>query len=73
VVTTDWRAKVGRFALRERRSPPQVDAVDGGFAVLLDEAAGELCAADFVRATIDRLPPGFALDPKLRAALICLA
>ena len=70
---TDWRAKVGRFALRERRSPAQVEEVEGGYAVRLDEVTADLRAADFVTATVDRLPPGFALDPKLRAALICLA
>ena len=70
---TGWRAKVGRFALRERRSPVEVGAVDGGFAVRLDEVSAELAAADFVSATVDRLPPDFALDPKLRAGLVCLA
>jgi uncharacterized protein (TIGR03083 family) len=68
-----WRAKVGRFALRECRSPVEVQAVDGGFLVVLEGLRAELSAADFVDATVDRLPPDFALDPKLRAALICLA
>jgi uncharacterized protein (TIGR03083 family) len=68
-----WRAKVGRFALRERRSPVEVQAVDGDFLVVLEGLRAKLSAADFVDATVGRLPPDFALDPKLRAALICLA
>ncbi len=70
---TGWRARVGRFALRERKSPVRVEAADGGFVVGLGEVTAELSAADFVTATVDRLPPGSALDPKLRAALVCLA
>jgi uncharacterized protein (TIGR03083 family) len=70
---TGWRAKMGRFALRERKSPVEVAAADGGFRVVLGELPAELSAADFVAATVDRLPPDFPLDPKLRAALICLA
>ncbi len=70
---TAWRAKAGRFALREREAPVTVEAAGGGFLVALDDVRAELSAADFVDATVDRLPPGFPLDPRLRAALICLA
>lgn len=70
---TRWRVRVGRFALREQESPVAVETAGEGLLVRLGEASAELSAADFVTATVDRLPPGFPIDPGLRSALSCLA
>jgi uncharacterized protein (TIGR03083 family) len=75
-----WRARVGRFVLAEQGSPVRVEEVPGGVRVRLDGGAGgtaakeaELSTADFVEATVDRLPDDHPLDAELRAALVCLA
>jgi len=70
---TDWRVRVGQFVLGERHSPAEVEPLDGNFRVTVGSVSAELSAADFVTATVDRLPPDHPLDPALRSALACLA
>lgn len=70
---TGWRATVGQFALAEEDSPVEVTPVTEGFEVRVDGAAARLSPADFVAATVARLPEEHPLDPGLRAALACLA
>jgi uncharacterized protein (TIGR03083 family) len=70
---TGWRARVGRFVLAERHSPVEVKPLNGRFRVSVGNVDAELAAADFVTATVDRLPPEYPLDPALRDALACLA
>lgn len=71
---TRWRARVGRFALTERNSPAEVDQDDDGdYTVRAPEVEGRLTPAEFVTATVGRLPEEHPLDPRLREALRCLA
>jgi uncharacterized protein (TIGR03083 family) len=69
-----WRARVGLFALTERNSPAEVGQDgDGDYVVRTPEAEGRLTPAEFVAATVGRLPDDHRLDPRLREALRCLA
>jgi uncharacterized protein (TIGR03083 family) len=69
-----WRARVGRFALSERAAPVAVDQDgDGDYTVRTAGAEARLTPSEFVAATVGRLPEGHPLDPRLRAALRCLA
>ncbi|MDN3352248.1 maleylpyruvate isomerase family mycothiol-dependent enzyme [Actinomadura sp. DC4] len=69
-----WRARVGRFALTERAAPVEVDQDgDGDYAVRTSGAEAVLTPPEFVAATVGRLPEPHPLDPRLRAALRCLA
>jgi hypothetical protein len=70
---TAWRARVGWFVLGERHSTAEVEPLDARFRVSVGNVDAELSAADFVTATVDRLPPDHPLDPALRSALACLA
>jgi uncharacterized protein (TIGR03083 family) len=70
---THWRVQVGLFALRERESPLRVETAGTGLRVRLDGMSAQLAAADFVTATVDRLPHGFEIEPRLRSGLACLA
>jgi len=70
---TAWRVSVARFALDEQNSPVKIFITERSISVLLDSATAELPAADFVAATVGRLPPGYPLDPAVRDALRCLA
>jgi uncharacterized protein (TIGR03083 family) len=68
-----WRARVGAFALTERAAPVAVDQDgDGDYAVSTAGARDTLTPAEFVAATVGRLPDGHPLDPRLREALRCL-
>jgi uncharacterized protein (TIGR03083 family) len=69
-----WRARVGRFALSEQAAPVAVDQDgDGDYTVRTAGAEARLTPSEFVAATVGRLPEGHPLDPRLRAALRCLA
>lgn len=70
---TAWRVSVGRFALAEQNSPVKIISSDRSILVHLGSVSAELPAADFVAATVGRLPPGYPLDPTLADALCCLA
>jgi uncharacterized protein (TIGR03083 family) len=67
-----WRARVGLFALAERGSPAEVEH-NGDYAVRVPGAQARLTPAEFVEATVARLPDDHPLDPRLRDALRCLA
>jgi len=64
---------VGRFALAERNSPVKIISSERTVLVHLGSESAELPGADFVAATVGRLPPGYPLDAELAAALCCLA
>jgi len=70
---TAWRVSVGRFALAEQNSPVKIINTERSLLVHLGSVSAELPAADFVAATVGRLPPGYPLDPVLGEALCCLA
>lgn len=71
---TAWRVVVGRFALAEKGAPVVVaDDDDGDLVVRTPQALGRLTPAEFVEATVGRLPAGHPLDTGLRDALRCLA
>jgi uncharacterized protein (TIGR03083 family) len=69
-----WRARVGLFALGEQNAQVEVEQDDDGdFVVRTPQALGRLTPAEFVEATVGRLPDEHPLDPRLRDALRCLA
>jgi uncharacterized protein (TIGR03083 family) len=70
---TAWRARVGIFVLSEQDRPVTVAPTESGYKVHVDGAEAELDPAEFVEATVDRLPAGHPLDPRLRGGLACLA
>jgi uncharacterized protein (TIGR03083 family) len=70
---TAWRVSVARFALDEQNSAVKIFIAQRSISVLLDTVTVELPAADFVAATVGRLPPGYPLDPEVRDAVRCLA
>jgi uncharacterized protein (TIGR03083 family) len=71
---TEWRARVGLFALAERDSPADVvREEDGGFVVRVPGATARLEPAEFVAATVGRLPDDDTVDPNVREALRCLS
>lgn len=71
---TRWRAVFGRFALEERDAQVQVEQDDDGdYVVRTAWAMGRLSPAEFVDATVGRLPDDHPLDRRLRDALRCLA
>jgi len=70
---TAWRVAVGRFVLAEQGSKVRVEPRDGKIVASVDGVSATLPAADFVTATVGRLPSSYDLDPRLAAALRCLA
>lgn len=70
---TDWRARVGIFALSERENPPDVAETPDGYRVTHDGVTAGLTPAEFVQATVARLPADHPLDRGIRSALACLA
>jgi uncharacterized protein (TIGR03083 family) len=70
---SDWRARVGLFALSEKDAPVHVEETGGGYRVRLGEHEADLSKAEFVDATTARLPDDHPLPSVLRTALRCLA
>jgi uncharacterized protein (TIGR03083 family) len=70
---TDWRVKVGLFALAERGSKAQVEPSAEQIRVRVDGAEAQLSALEFIEATTGRLPDDHPLEPRVKAALRCLA
>ena len=71
---TAWRVMVGRFALEEQGTDVEVaEDDDGDLVVRTPRGLGRLTPAEFVEATVGRLPDGHPLDADLREALRCLA
>ncbi|WP_405148194.1 maleylpyruvate isomerase family mycothiol-dependent enzyme [Sphaerisporangium sp. NBC_01403] len=69
----EWRVRFGLVALAERKSNAQVERDGDRIRGRVDGLTVELSAADFVEATVGRLPEGHPLDPRVRSALRCLA
>jgi len=70
---TAWRAEVARMALAEQGRPVTVTPGPQGFEVRMKGAISQLTPAEFVAATVARLPPEHPLDGEIREALVCLA
>lgn len=76
---TEWRARFGAFVLAEQERPVVVREADNRWHVETGEAGStsgataQLSPAEFVEATVDRLPADHPLPPPLRTALACLA
>ncbi|MGA8115156.1 MAG: maleylpyruvate isomerase family mycothiol-dependent enzyme [Actinocatenispora sp.] len=72
---TDWRLRFGRYALTERDAPPSVELSepDGRVIVTADAGSAQLSPAEFVEATVGRLPADHPLDDQVRQSLRCLA
>ncbi|MET8861845.1 maleylpyruvate isomerase N-terminal domain-containing protein [Nonomuraea sp. NPDC004580] len=70
---TAWRVAVGRFVLAEQEAKVQVEPADGQVRASVNGVGATLPSSDFVEATVGRLPAGHDLDPRLAAALRCLA
>lgn len=70
---TNWRARVGRFALSENNNPITVETDDGRNTVRLGEEEAVLTDDELVEATAGRLSEGHPLTGKLRSALRVLA
>ncbi|MCT9935222.1 maleylpyruvate isomerase family mycothiol-dependent enzyme [Planotetraspora sp. A-T 1434] len=73
VARVEWRVEVGLFALAERGSDVQVERVGRQLRVRVNSATVDLSPADFVEATVSRLPAEHPLDRRVRSALRCLA
>lgn len=69
---TAWRARVSRFALKERESPVKVEQRGNTYVVTLNGKSATLIEHDFVEAVTARATKA-ELDPELRAALVALA
>jgi uncharacterized protein (TIGR03083 family) len=70
---TRWRVSVGLFALGERGAKTRIVPSDERVLVHAAGEDAELSPAEFVDATVGRLPEDHPLSPRLRAALRCLA
>jgi uncharacterized protein (TIGR03083 family) len=70
---SQWRARVGLFALSEKDTPVRVEETGDGYRVRLGEQSADLSRAEFVDATTARLPDDHPLPSALRTALRCLA
>ncbi|MEW9531631.1 maleylpyruvate isomerase family mycothiol-dependent enzyme [Microbispora sp. NPDC049125] len=68
-----WRVAVGMFVLEEQGAKARAERADGDVRVRVDGLTVEMPAADFVQATVGRLPASSPLDPRVRSALRCLA
>ena len=69
---TAWRARVSRFALKERESPVMVEQRGNTYVVTLGGKSATLTEHDFVEAVTARATKA-ELDPELRKALVALA
>lgn len=70
---TGWRVAVGRFALAEKDAGVRVEQTGERIRVHAGGVSGTLSHAEFVEATVGRLPGDHPLDRRLVAALRCLA
>ncbi len=70
---TRWRVEVGRFVLAESGSTAQVEQTAEQIWVAAGGVSASLSPPEFVEATVGRLPEDHPLDPRLVAALRCLA
>jgi uncharacterized protein (TIGR03083 family) len=70
---TRWRSAVGLFVLEEQGSKARIEPSADRVLVHADGEDARLSPADFVDATVGRLPDDHPLGPRTRAALRCLA
>lgn len=70
---TLWRVAVGRFVLGEQGADVQVEQTAEQIWVCADGVTATLSYPQFVNATVGRLPAGDGVDPRIVAALRCLA
>ncbi|TMR93704.1 maleylpyruvate isomerase family mycothiol-dependent enzyme [Nonomuraea basaltis] len=70
---TLWRIAVSRFVLAEQDAKVQVEQTAEYMWVALDGITATLAYPEFVEATVGRLPDSHGLDPRIAAALRCLA
>ncbi|MEO3790970.1 maleylpyruvate isomerase N-terminal domain-containing protein [Nonomuraea sp. B10E15] len=70
---TAWRVAVGRFVLAEQEAEVQVEQAAGQIRASVDGVAATLSPAQFVEATVGRLPASSGVDQRVVAALRCLA
>jgi uncharacterized protein (TIGR03083 family) len=70
---TRWRVGVGLFVLGEQGSKARIEPSADRVLVHADGEDAELSPAEFVDATVGRLPADHPLAPRLTAALRCLA
>ncbi|ACY98984.1 MULTISPECIES: maleylpyruvate isomerase family mycothiol-dependent enzyme [Thermomonospora] len=70
---SEWRARVGLFALSEKKTPVRVEQIGDRYRVRLGEQSADLSRGEFIAATVARLPDDHPLPSALRTALRCLA
>ncbi|TDD08795.1 maleylpyruvate isomerase family mycothiol-dependent enzyme [Nonomuraea deserti] len=70
---TSWRVAVGRFVLAEQEAEVQVEQTAEQIRASVDGVGATLSPAQFVEATVGRLPASSGVDPRVAAALRCLA
>ncbi|TDE36477.1 maleylpyruvate isomerase family mycothiol-dependent enzyme [Nonomuraea mesophila] len=70
---TAWRVAVGRFVLAEQGAEVEVEPAGEQIRASVDGAVATLSRAQFVEATVGRLPASSGTDPRVVAALRCLA
>jgi uncharacterized protein (TIGR03083 family) len=70
---TLWRLNVGLFVLGEQGSKAQIETSAEEIRVHVGGEEAQLTPAEFVEATVGRLPEDHPLGPRIRTALRCLA
>ncbi|MET7337510.1 maleylpyruvate isomerase family mycothiol-dependent enzyme [Nonomuraea sp. NPDC005650] len=70
---TLWRVAVGRFVLAEQEAKVQVEQTADEVWACVNGVAASLSYPEFVEATVGRLPASHGIDPRVVAALRCLA
>ncbi|WP_067172902.1 maleylpyruvate isomerase N-terminal domain-containing protein [Microtetraspora niveoalba] len=70
---TLWRVRVGLFVLGEQGSGARAERSGDHVDVRVGDRSARVPYAEFVEATVGRLPDGHPLDPEIAAALRCLA
>ncbi|MCC5574680.1 maleylpyruvate isomerase family mycothiol-dependent enzyme [Microtetraspora sp. AC03309] len=70
---TLWRVRFGLFTLREQGAAVRAEPSDDHVEVRVDGATARLPYAEFVEATVGRLPADHPLDTEIAMALRCLA
>lgn len=68
-----WRVAVGRFVLAEQDAKVRVEQSADQIVAAVDGVTATLSYPEFVEATVGRLPASHGLDPRVAAALRCLA
>lgn len=64
---------MGRFVLAEQEAKVQVEQTADEIWAAVDGVTASLSYPEFVEATVGRLPASHGIDPRVVAALRCLA